>query len=71
MFLSGDDKIVRGKKGAGGVHIMKTVQVQYGTVRHVMTVQAVIVSVYEEPILAEQCANTTEKLGDYLVSVGF
>ena len=58
MFLSGDDKIVRGKKGTGGVHIMKTVQ-------------AVIVAVYEEPVVAEQCANTTEKLGDYLVSVGY
>ena len=58
IFLSGDDKIIRGKKGSSGVHIMKTVQ-------------AVIVSVYEEPIMAEQCAATTEKLGDYLVSLGY
>lgn len=58
MFLSGDDKIIRGKKGTSGVHLMKTVQ-------------AVIISIYEEPIVAEQCATTTEKLGDYLVSVGY
>jgi len=58
MFLSGDDKVVRGKKGTSGVHIVKTVQ-------------AVIVAVYEEPIVPEQCANTTEKLGEYLISVGY
>merc|ERR1711890_53791 len=58
MFLSGDDKILRGKKGTSGIHIVKTVQ-------------AIIVSIYEEPIVAEQCANTTEKLGEYLISVGY
>lgn len=58
MYLSGDDKILRGKKGTSGVHVMKTVQ-------------AYIVSVYHEPIVAEQCATTTEKLGEYLISVGF
>merc|ERR1719500_860783 len=31
------------------------------------TVQAVIIAVYDEPIVPEQCANTTEKLGDYLI----
>ena len=41
MYLSGDDKILRGKKGTSGVHVMKTVQ-------------AYIVSVYHEPIVAEQ-----------------
>ena len=46
MFLSANDRVMRGKKGTSGVHIMKTVQ-------------AIIVSVYNEPILAEQCANVT------------
>ena len=41
MFLSANDRVMRGKKGTSGVHIMKTVQ-------------AIIVSVYHEPILAEQ-----------------
>ena len=58
MFLSANDRVMRGKKGTSGVHIMKTVQ-------------AIIVSVYNEPILAEQCANVTEKLGEYLIGVGY
>merc|ERR1719281_2262699 len=58
MFLSANDKVMRGKKGTSGVHIMKTVQ-------------AIIVCVYHEPIVAEQCANTTEKLGEYLIGVGY
>ena len=41
MFLSANDRVMRGKKGTSGVHIMKTGQ-------------AVIVSVYNEPIVAEQ-----------------
>ena len=43
---------------SSGVHVMKTVQ-------------AVILAVYEEPVVPEQCANTTEKLGEYLISVGY
>jgi len=58
MYLSGNDKVVRGKKGTAGVHIFKTTQ-------------AVIVATYSEPIVPEQCANTTEKLGEYLISVGY
>merc|ERR1711928_213980 len=50
--------LARGKKGSSGVHIYKTSQ-------------AVIIACYSEPIVAEQCAVTTEKLGDYLVSVGY
>ena len=41
MFLSANDRVMRGKKGTSGVHIMKTVQ-------------AIIVSVYHEPIVPEQ-----------------
>jgi len=58
MFLSGTDKVIRAKKGTSGVHVMKTTQ-------------AVIVCKYEEPIVPEQCATVTEKLGDYLISVGY
>jgi len=58
MFLSSTDKIIRAKKGTSGVHIMKTVQ-------------AIVLAVYEEPIVAEQCANVTERLGEYLISVGY
>merc|ERR1712209_139089 len=49
MFLSSNEKVVRGKKGSSGVHICKTSQ-------------AVIIACYSEPIVAEQCAVTTEKL---------
>merc|ERR1719367_2167755 len=58
MYLSGNDKVVRGKKGSAGVHIFKTTQ-------------AVIIATYSEPVVPEQCANTTEKLGEYLISVGY
>jgi profilin len=58
MFLSSTDKVLRGKKGPGGLHTIKTVQ-------------ALIVCIYEEPIVPEQAATVTEKLGDYLISVGY
>jgi len=58
MFLSANEQVVRAKKGTSGLHIMKCKQ-------------AVIVSMYEEPIVAEQCATVTEKLGEYLISVGY
>ena len=41
-----------------GVHIMKTNQ-------------AILISVYEEPVVPEECATVTEKLGEYLVSVNY
>ncbi|XP_023329744.1 profilin [Eurytemora carolleeae] len=58
MYLSGNEKVIRARKGTSGIHVMKTVQ-------------AVIVCRYEEPIVAEQAATVTEKLGDYLISVGY
>ena len=58
MYISSDDKVVRAKKGTGGLHLVKTVQ-------------AIIIASYAEPVTAEQCAVVTEKLGDYLVSVGY
>ena len=58
MYLSSTDKVIRAKKGTSGVHIFKTKQ-------------ALIVSVYEDPVVPEQCATVTEKLGEYLISVQF
>merc|ERR1712215_58838 len=58
MFLSANDRVIRGKKGQAGVHCIKTVQ-------------ALIVCVYEEPVVPEQAATVTEKLGEYLISVGY
>jgi len=61
MYLSSDDrsvKVVRGKKDQNGVHCIKTSQ-------------TFIVCVYEDPMVPEQAAIVTEKLGDYLVGVGF
>ena len=97
MYLSGNDKVVRGKKGTAGVHIFKTTQVRQIELRilslycSTKNIQAVIVATYSEPIVPEQvlhghlltgvltdtlfdifqCANTTEKLGEYLISVGY
>jgi len=58
MFLSANDRVVRARKGQSGVHCIKTVQ-------------ALIVCVYEEPVVPEQAATVTEKLGEYLISVGY
>merc|ERR1711936_72250 len=49
MFLSATDRVVRAKKGTSGVHCIKTVQ-------------ALIVCVYEDPVVPEQAATVTEKL---------
>merc|ERR1711942_591685 len=58
MFISSTDRVVRAKKGTSGVHCIKTVQ-------------ALIVCVYEDPVVPEQAATVTEKLGEYLISVGY
>lgn len=34
-------------------------------------ISALIVCVYEEPVVPEQAAIVTEKLGEYLISVGY
>jgi len=51
-------KVVRAKKGTSGVHCIKTGQ-------------TFIMCVYEDPMIAEQAAVVAEKLGDYLLGVGF
>lgn len=58
MYLSSTDKVIRAKKGTSGLHTIKTTQ-------------ALIVCLYEDPTVPEQCATVTEKLGEYLISVGY
>ena len=36
-----------------------------------LSISALIVCVYEEPVVPEQAATVTEKLGEYLISVGY
>jgi profilin len=58
IYLSGTDRVIRAKFGKIGVHCMKTIQ-------------AVIVSIYEEPVQPQQAASIVEKLGDYLITCGY
>uniref|UniRef100_A0A336KD15 Profilin n=1 Tax=Culicoides sonorensis TaxID=179676 RepID=A0A336KD15_CULSO len=58
IYLSGTDRVIRAKFGKTGVHCMKTTQ-------------AVIVSIYEEPVQPQQAASVVEKLGDYLITCGY
>jgi len=58
MFLTNNDRVLRFKKGTNGIHVFKTSQ-------------AYIIALYEKPTVAEQCAQVTEKLGEYLISVGY
>jgi len=58
IYLSGTERVVRAKFGKVGVHCMKTQQ-------------AVVVSLYEEPIQPQQAASVVEKLGDYLITCGY
>lgn len=59
IYLSGiPDRVIRGKLGKVGVHCMKTTQ-------------AVVVSLYEDPIQPQQAASVVEKLGDYLIQCGY
>lgn len=58
IYLSGTDRVIRAKLGKVGVHCMKTQQ-------------AVVVSLYEEPIQPQQAASVVEKLGEYLMTCGY
>ncbi|XP_022914093.1 profilin [Onthophagus taurus] len=58
IYLSGTDRVIRAKLGKVGVHCMKTTQ-------------AVVVSLYEDPIQPQQAASVVEKLGDYLINCGY
>ena len=41
------------------------------TFNSALSLAALIVCVYEEPVVPEQAATVTEKLGEYLISVGY
>ena len=58
MYLSSNDKVICARKGTSGVQTIKTTQTY-------------IMCVYKDPIVPEQAASVTEKLGDYLIQVGF
>jgi profilin len=58
MYLSSNEKVARFKKGTSGIHTIKTTQ-------------AFIICWYAEPTMPEQAASVTEKLGDYLIQVGY
>merc|ERR1711931_43613 len=58
FYLSGDEKVVRGKQGKGGVHLMRTKQ-------------TLLIGVYDEPLTPPEAANITESLGDYLSNCGY
>jgi profilin len=58
IYLSGTDRVIRAKLGKIGVHCMKTQQ-------------AVVVSLYADPIQPQQAASVVEKLGDYLITCGY
>ena len=58
FYLSGDDEVIRGKMGKGGVHLVKTNQ-------------TLLVGIYDSPMEPAQAATITEKLGDYLKGVGY
>ena len=58
FYSRADEKKLICKKGTSGIHIIKTSQ-------------TFICSMYQEPTVPEQCASATEKLGDYLIGVGF
>jgi len=58
MTLRADNRSIYGKKGAGGVVVVKTNQ-------------AVLIGLYNENIQPGQCANAVEKLADYLIENGY
>ena len=58
IFLSGAERVVRGKKDKSGIHCFKTEK-------------GIIISVYTEPTAPPQAAGVVEKLGEYLISTGF
>ena len=71
---SGNDDVVRGKQGKGGVHVVKTNQVLKvwdTSSKPKIFSHAVILGLYEEPMQPAEAATVTETLGDYLKGVGY
>jgi len=55
VYLSGNEKVIRCKKGKSGIHAMKTLQ-------------AILVAVFTEPVQHPQVAAIVESLGEYLIN---
>jgi len=58
IYLSGNERVIRGKKNKTGLHCMKTEK-------------AIVVAIYEEPTTPQNAASVVEKLGDYLIGHGY
>ena len=58
MFLRVDGESLIGKKGQGGIHISKTNK-------------ALIIGVYEPPLLPTDASTGVEKIADYLRGTGY
>jgi len=58
VTLKADDRSLYGKKGKEGVMIVKTKQ-------------AILIAHYPETVQPGEAATTVEKLGDYLIGVGY
>ncbi|KAM3582196.1 profilin, required for normal timing of actin polymerization in response to thermal stress [Umbelopsis sp. WA50703] len=58
MFLRSDDRSIYGKKGNGGVVIVKTIQ-------------AILVGIYDENSTPGNATKVVEGLADYLISVNY
>lgn len=58
LLLRADERSLYGKKGTGGCVLVKTNQ-------------CVLVGLYDEKIQPGQCANTVERLADYLIESGY
>jgi len=58
IVIKADDRSLYGKKGREGIVIVKTKQ-------------ALLIAHYPETVQPGQAATTVEKLGDYLISVGY
>ena len=57
FYLSGTDRVLRGKKSKNGFHSIRTES-------------AIIIAIYEEPVTAQHVATIVETLGEYLISYG-
>jgi len=58
LVLRGDDQVIYGKQGQGGVSVYKTKQ-------------AIIIAVYVDKQQPGQCNNAVEKVGKYLTDNGY
>ncbi|TOF85675.1 hypothetical protein CGJ15_25785 [Vibrio parahaemolyticus] len=55
VYLSGDDEVLRGRKGQTGLHVSKTKS-------------AIIIGFYQDPTQPSQCAKEVDNVAEYLKS---